>query len=151
MDAALSRPLSSALCRGSTKSAAWQMLGTSPSMTSRGNPATGLQRIFVVRLWIIRDSRIIRLHGRQVRSRKRCRQPTKARAVSSLRRRDFEDDNHLIIPSIRQKDGEERFKVVGCVGEKLFTGVFTWRSDVPRFMSVRRSNSSEERAYHSSF
>ena len=32
----------------------------------------------------------------------------------------FEDDNHLIIPSIRQKDGEERFKVVGCVGEKLF-------------------------------
>ena len=63
----------------------------------------------------------------------------------------FEDDNHLIIPSIRQKDGEERFKVVGCVGEKLFTGVFTWRSDVSRFMSVRRSNSSEERAYHSSF
>ena len=63
----------------------------------------------------------------------------------------FEDDNHLIIPSIRQKDGEERFKVVGRVGEKLFTGVFTWRSDVPRFISVRRSNGSEERAYHSSF
>ena len=63
----------------------------------------------------------------------------------------FEDDNHLIIPSIRPKDGEERFKVVGRVREKLFTGVFTWRSDVPRFMSVRRSNSSEERAYHSSF
>jgi uncharacterized DUF497 family protein len=28
----------------------------------------------------------------------------------------FEDDNHLIIPSIRPKDGEERFKVVGRVG-----------------------------------
>ena len=63
----------------------------------------------------------------------------------------FEDDNHLIIPSIRSEDGEERFKVVGRVGEKLFTGVFTWRSDVPRFISVRRSNGSEERAYHSSF
>ena len=61
----------------------------------------------------------------------------------------FENDNHLIIPSIRPKDGEERFKVVGRVREKLFTGVFTWRSDVPRFMSVRRSNQGEERAYRS--
>ena len=63
----------------------------------------------------------------------------------------FEDDNHLIVPSIRPRDGEERFKVVELVGEKLFTGVFTWRGEVPRFMSVRRSNSSEERTYHSSF
>lgn len=31
----------------------------------------------------------------------------------------FEDDNHLIIPSIREVDGEERFKVVGQVGAKL--------------------------------
>ncbi|WP_353843465.1 BrnT family toxin [Mesorhizobium sp.] len=29
----------------------------------------------------------------------------------------FADDNHLIIPSIREIDGEERFKVVGFVGE----------------------------------
>ena len=28
----------------------------------------------------------------------------------------FEDDNHLIIPSIREIDGEERFKVVGVSG-----------------------------------
>jgi uncharacterized DUF497 family protein len=62
----------------------------------------------------------------------------------------FEDDNHLIIPSIRPKDGEERFKVIGMVGEKLFTGVFVWRDDLPRFISVRRSNRGEERAYHSS-
>ena len=61
----------------------------------------------------------------------------------------LEDDNHLIIPSIRQQDGEERFKVVGFVGEKLFTGVFVWRDDLPRFMSVRRSNTGEERAYRS--
>ena len=59
----------------------------------------------------------------------------------------FEDDNHLIIPSIREIDGEERFKVVGIVGEKLFTGIFVWRGDVPRFISVRRSNKGEERAY----
>ncbi|MBZ9898101.1 BrnT family toxin [Mesorhizobium sp. BR1-1-6] len=59
----------------------------------------------------------------------------------------FEDDNHLIIPSIREIDGEERFKVVGIVGEKLFTGVFVWRGEQPRFISVRRSNKGEERAY----
>lgn len=60
----------------------------------------------------------------------------------------FEDDNYLIIPSIREIDGEERFKVVGIVEEKLFTGVFVWRGDLPRFISVRRSNEGEEKAYH---
>ncbi|CAM5770810.1 BrnT family toxin [Bosea minatitlanensis] len=59
----------------------------------------------------------------------------------------FEDSDHLIIPSIREIDGEERFKVVGLVEEKLFTGVFVWRGDLPRFISVRRSNKGEERAY----
>ena len=62
----------------------------------------------------------------------------------------FEDDDHLIIPSIREIDGEERFKVVGIVEEKLFTGIFVWRGDLPRFISVRRSNTGEERAYRSS-
>ena len=60
----------------------------------------------------------------------------------------FEDADHLIIPSIRKQDGEERFKVIGTVREKLFTGVFTWRRGLPRFISVRRSNRGEERAYH---
>lgn len=60
----------------------------------------------------------------------------------------FEDDDHLIIPSIREVDREERFKVVGMVQGKLFTAVFTWRDGLPRFISVRRSNSGEERAYH---
>lgn len=62
----------------------------------------------------------------------------------------FEDGDHLIIPSIREIDGEERFKVVGSVEEKLFTGIFVWRGDLPRFISVRRSNTGEERAYRSS-
>lgn len=62
----------------------------------------------------------------------------------------FKDHNHLVIPSIRPVDGEERFKVIGLVGEKLFTGVFVWRDNLPRFISVRRSNQGEERAYHSS-
>ena len=63
----------------------------------------------------------------------------------------FADDNHLIPPSIREIDGEERYKVVGLVGGKLFAGIFVWRGDRPRFISVRRSNKGEERAYRSGF
>jgi uncharacterized DUF497 family protein len=63
----------------------------------------------------------------------------------------FADDNHLILPSIREIDGEERYKVIGLVGGKLFAGVFVWRGDRPRFISVRRSNKGEERAYRSGF
>jgi uncharacterized DUF497 family protein len=61
----------------------------------------------------------------------------------------FLDEDHLIMPSIRPQDGEDRFKVVGTVDGSLFTGVFVWRHDIPRFISVRRSNPGEERAYHS--
>lgn len=61
----------------------------------------------------------------------------------------FEDENHLIIPSIREIDGEERFKVVGFAEGKLFTGVFVWRGELVRFISVRRSNKGEEGAYQS--
>lgn len=61
-----------------------------------------------------------------------------------------EDGHHLIVPSIRDIDGEERFKMIGLVDGKLFTGVFVWRDDAPRFISVRRSNDREESAYHSS-
>jgi uncharacterized protein len=59
----------------------------------------------------------------------------------------FEDAAHLILPSIRLRDGEERFKVVGMADGKLHTAVFVWRDGQPRFISVRRSNDGEERAY----
>lgn len=61
----------------------------------------------------------------------------------------LDDPDHVIIPSIREIDGEERFKVVGVVEAKLFTAVFVWRGDLPRFILVRRSKTGEERAYRS--
>ena len=57
----------------------------------------------------------------------------------------FSDEDHAIEASVRDVDGEERFKVTGRVAEKLFTGVFVWRGRLPRFISVRRSNVREER------
>lgn len=62
----------------------------------------------------------------------------------------FEDVRHIILPTVRLQDGEERFKVIGTVDGKLFTRVFVWRDDLPRFMSVRRSNENEKRSYRHS-
>ncbi len=45
----------------------------------------------------------------------------------------FDDADHLIMPTIREQDREHRFKVVGMVEGRLFTGVFVWRNDLPRF------------------
>ncbi|MCV0396584.1 MAG: BrnT family toxin [Rhizobiaceae bacterium] len=62
----------------------------------------------------------------------------------------FDDPAHLIVPSIRPQDGEERFKVIGIVDGKFHTAVFVWRGAGPRFISVRRSNNGEEKSYRAS-
>jgi hypothetical protein len=60
----------------------------------------------------------------------------------------FEDGNHLVVPSFRLEDNEERWKVIGRVDGRSYSAVFVWRGAVIRFISVRRSNAGEERAYH---
>jgi uncharacterized DUF497 family protein len=62
----------------------------------------------------------------------------------------FEDPAHLIVPSIRPRDGEEQFKAIGIAEGKLHTAVFVWRNGRPRFISVRRSNDGEEKSYRTS-
>ena len=59
----------------------------------------------------------------------------------------FDDPLHLILPSMRDDDGEERYKAVGLVDGKLWTAVHTYRGEIVRFMSVRRSNTGEQREY----
>lgn len=59
----------------------------------------------------------------------------------------FGDGLHIVEPSFRAVDGEARFKVIGRVDGRLYTGVFAWRGGEPRYMSVRRSNRNEERLY----
>jgi uncharacterized DUF497 family protein len=60
----------------------------------------------------------------------------------------FEDPDHLILATIRPEDGEDRYKVVGQVDGKLYSAVYVERTHMIRFISVRRSNSHEQRAYH---
>jgi len=63
----------------------------------------------------------------------------------------FEDGNVLIVPTIRQADEEERFKAIGMIEERLWTAVHVYRGEMVRFISVRRSNAGEQRAYDSDF
>ena len=60
----------------------------------------------------------------------------------------FDDPDALILSTIRREDEEERYKVIGMVEGKLYTAVHVWRGESVRFISVRRSNDSEEKAYH---
>jgi len=59
----------------------------------------------------------------------------------------FDDPDHVILPSLREIDGEERFKVIGMMKGRLHSAVYVWRGAAIRFISVRRSNKGEERTY----
>ncbi|WP_395615652.1 BrnT family toxin [Sphingorhabdus sp.] len=61
----------------------------------------------------------------------------------------FDDHEVLIVPTIRERDREERYKAIGLIGDKLWTAIHVYRGDVVRFLSVRRSNTSEQRSYYS--
>lgn len=59
----------------------------------------------------------------------------------------FADPDHVIVPTVRREDEEERFKAIATVEGKLYTAVHVWRDEVVRMISVRRGNSSEQRDY----
>jgi uncharacterized DUF497 family protein len=59
----------------------------------------------------------------------------------------FADADHLLIPTFRVEDGEDRYKAVGQVDGRHWTAVHILRGDVVRFISVRRSNDGEESQY----
>jgi uncharacterized DUF497 family protein len=60
----------------------------------------------------------------------------------------FDDEDHIVLASIRPIDGEDRYKTTGMIDGKLWTAVHAFRGDTIRMISVRRSNPGEERAYH---
>ncbi|WP_373487337.1 BrnT family toxin [Blastomonas sp.] len=62
-------------------------------------------------------------------------------------KRVFDDPDVAIIPTVRIGDEEKRSKAIGRVDGKLWTVIHVWRADTCRFISVRRSNSREQRDY----
>jgi uncharacterized DUF497 family protein len=55
--------------------------------------------------------------------------------------------DHIVIPTVRIADEEERYKAVAHVDGRLWTAVFVYRNDGFRFISVRRSNHAERRIH----
>jgi uncharacterized protein len=73
----------------------------------------------------------------------------KHRVSLSFGKRVFDDPAHQVLSSFRPVDGEDRYKVVGKVDNKLYTAVYVLRGGRVRMISVRRSNDSERRDYDS--
>ncbi len=44
--------------------------------------------------------------------------------------------------------GEERYMIIGRLGEKLYSCIYTMRGAKVRLISARRSHTKEERIYH---
>ena len=59
----------------------------------------------------------------------------------------FEDAAHIVLPSRRPIDGEDCYKAVGVVGDRLWTAIHARRGGTVRMISVRRSNASKQRDY----
>lgn len=59
----------------------------------------------------------------------------------------FADVAHVVLPSFRPIDGEDRYKAVGMVDGRLHTAVFVRREETVRLISVRRSNANEQGNY----
>jgi len=63
----------------------------------------------------------------------------------------LDDPFYLEVPTVRDRDGEARFKLIGRMDGtgRLHTAIFVWRGGRRRFISVRRSNDGEEKLYRS--
>ena len=57
----------------------------------------------------------------------------------------WEDDTYVVIAA--RAGAEERFIVIGRIGDKCWSAVVTHRGELVRIISVRRSRDKEVRAY----
>jgi uncharacterized protein len=58
----------------------------------------------------------------------------------------WNDDKRVTGPTFAGGD-DERWMVVGRIGDRLWTAVVTYRDEVTRLISVRRARPKEERQY----
>ena len=59
----------------------------------------------------------------------------------------WEDADRLIVPAKTQ--GEARYMLVGKMGQKHWSAIFTYRGEAVRIISVRRARKEEVDAYES--
>jgi uncharacterized protein len=59
-------------------------------------------------------------------------------------------DDNLVVVAARMCDGEVRWAALGMREGLNWTAFFTWRGDIIRLFSVRRSRQNEKELYYSS-
>ena len=59
----------------------------------------------------------------------------------------WEDPDFLQVKA--KSEGEQRYLVIGVIAEKYWSAVITYRSDIIRIISVRRSRKAEVSLYES--
>jgi uncharacterized protein len=62
----------------------------------------------------------------------------------------FYDPNRLIEPDDRGVYGEDRYQVMGLIGNRLYVVVYTPRDHLIRIISARKANQREVRRYENS-
>lgn len=81
-------------------------------------------------------------------TRKRAKQTSKSMVLTSFRLNGCGADvDRLEIPA--RTEDEARFLVIGKIGEKCWSAVITYRGEIVRIISVRRSRILEVRLYES--
>ena len=60
----------------------------------------------------------------------------------------WRDPYSFELPSIQSED-EDRFLVLGQIGSKNYTAIITYRNDIIRIISIRRSRQKEIELYES--
>jgi uncharacterized DUF497 family protein len=62
----------------------------------------------------------------------------------------FLDANRLVLEDTRWDYGEDRYQLLGCVGQRVFLVVFTRRDAIVRIISARKANRREIEFYENS-
>ena len=61
--------------------------------------------------------------------------------------RAFFDPARAIHADTRRNYGEERYRLMGCIEQRVFVGVYTPRHDAIRIISARKANQREVKHY----
>lgn len=64
--------------------------------------------------------------------------------------RAFFDPDRMVQADTRHSYGEDRYRLIGKIGERLFVVVYTPRHDVIRIISARKANQREVKHYEDS-
>ncbi len=62
----------------------------------------------------------------------------------------FADPKRIVLKDIRYSYGEDRYQMIGCIGNRVFVVVYSPRQDAIRIISARKANLREVKRYEDS-